>query len=1091
MRGHLPLVIRRAFNEPLLLLAAFGSILLATTTLVALTMYATTTAEAGVRRIMETTSVRYTATTISTPVTAETFPAIERAVRDAATAAHAGVPITITASSHSDSYAVPGQERRERPELYRFGSYDDLPEHARLIDGAWPADPGSARTVEAAVSLSAASAAGLKVGQTFTTRSRIDQRPTRVKITGLFQLNETFGDRWQGEELLSRGVETGNFTTYGPLMVGRATFLAHFATNVNTTFTVLPDLGSLSPERLRPFADGVTELKRTVVKAGCATCTAFTRLPEMLIQLETASLVATSTMLIPILQLLLLAAYALMLTARLLTDHRRMEVALLRSRGAGAPRLALLAGAEALLIALPCALAAPFLAPPLLALVNALPWIKTSGVRLAPAADLTVFTVSATVALVCAVLLALPALGGGRRTYVDEQSALGRSGGRGLVQRAGADVAVLAVAALAVWQLQHYGGPVTATTGGEIGIDPLIISGPALALLCGGLLGLRLVPRVSAIAERITTRRVGLTPALGAWQVSRMPQRYSGPALLLTMAIAIGVLSLATGATWRSSQQDQAAHQAGADLRISGPPEARELGVLGRGGAFATLPGVTAASPAFRGEIEFAGGTATLLALEADSLERVFRLRPDLSADGVRAMGERLGAARPEIGGLAMAGRPEKLTLNVRVDMPAGYPALPLRLALQDGRGTWHEWTVGLLKAGDQQVGVDLLALAGRSGKLSYPLTVRGFGVQIPVTSVPSTVKVTLARAVADGNALMLAPQLRWAHHATGGLKPDEQVDMAGDSLWSLTVPGTPAAGPASDTQTITLLPAPKALADSALFAPASSPEARIFKPLPVVVTADLAARLRLAVGQVTPVTMEGAAVQVKIAAIVDRMPATPPDQPAVLADWSTLQGRALAGQELLRPATEWWLAASGGETAPAMKVLRSEPEWAVSMVDLPELAAARRDDPLASGLQGALTLGFLAALAFALLGFLVNAAVATRERMAEFAILRALGVGFGQVFALLAIEQTFVIGLSLLAGTGLAVVVGVLVVPHIVLSGQAAAVTPGVLLDIPWPATLLMLALVAAALFTIVAGLARTLRRRGLGQVLRIGEEQ
>src|SRR5437868_5504888 len=1012
MRGHLPLVIRRAFNEPLLLLAAFGSILLATTTLVALTMYATTTAEAGVRRIMETTSVRYTATTISTPVTAETFPAIERAVRDAATAAHAGVPITITASSHSDSYAVPGQERRERPELYRFGSYDDLPEHARLIDGAWPADPGSARTVEAAVSLSAASAAGLKVGQTFTTRSRIDQRPTRVKITGLFQLNETFGDRWQGEELLSRGVETGNFTTYGPLMVGRATFLAHFATNVHTTFTVL-------------------------------------------------------------------------------TDHRRMEVALLRSRGAGAPRLALLAGAEALLIALPCALAAPFLAPPLLALVNALPWIKTSGVRLAPAADLTVFTVSATVALVCAVLLALPALGGGRRTYVDEQSALGRSGGRGLVQRAGADVAVLAVAALAVWQLQHYGGPVTATTGGEIGIDPLIVSGPALALLCGGLLGLRLVPRVSRIAERITTRRVGLTPALGAWQVSRMPQRYSGPALLLTMAIAIGVLSLATGATWRSSQQDQAAHQAGADLRISGPPEARELGVLGRGGAFATLPGVTAASPAFRGEIEFAGETATLLALEADSLERVFRLRPDLSADGVRAMGERLGAARPEIGGLAMAGRPEKLTLNVRVDMPAGYPALPLRLALQDGRGTWHEWTVGLLKAGDQQVGVDLLALAGRSGKLSYPLTVRGFGVQIPVTSVPSTVKVTLARAVADGNALMLAPQLRWAHHATGGLKPDEQVDMAGGSLWSLTVPGPPGAGPASDTQTITLPPAPKALADSALLPPASNPDARIFKPLPVVVTADLAARLRLAVGQVTPVTMEGAAVQVKIAAIVDRMPATPPDQPAVLADWSTLQGRALAGQELLRPATEWWLAASGGETAPAMKVLRSEPEWAVSMVDLPGLAAARRDDPLASGLQGALTLGFLAALAFALLGFLVNAAVATRERMAEFAILRALGVGFGQVFALLAIEQTFVIGLSLLAGTGLAVVVGGLVVPHIVLSGQAAMVTPRGLLGIPWPATLLMLALVAAALFTIVAGLARTLRRRGLGQVLRIGEEQ
>jgi hypothetical protein len=99
---------------------------------------------------------------------------------------------------------------------------------------------------------------------------------------------------------------------------------------------------------------------------------------------------------------------------------------------------------------------------------------------------------------------------------------------------------------------------------------------------------------------------------------------------------------------------------------------------------------------------------------------------------------------------------------------------------------------------------------------------------------------------------------------------------------------------------------------------------------------------------------------------------------------------------------------------------------------------------------------------------------------MGEFVILRALGVSFGQVFGLLAIEQAFVIGLSLVAGTALAAVVGGLVVPHIVLTGQASAVTPGVLLDIPWPATAVMLALVTAVLFAIVAGLARGLRAPG-----------
>ncbi|MFC7592254.1 hypothetical protein ACFQYP_57420 [Nonomuraea antimicrobica] len=154
------------------------------------------------------------------------------------------------------------------------------------------------------------------------------------------------------------------------------------------------------------------------------------------------------------------------------------------------------------------------------------------------------------------------------------------------------------MAALAIWQLQRYGAPVTVTAAGGLGVDPLIISGPALALLAGGMLGLRLVPRVSRLAERLTSRRRTLAPALGAWQVSRRPLKYAGPALLLTLAIAMGVLSMATTSTWQASQLDQADHQAGADLRLSGPSEGLELGSLGRGTAFTTLPGVTAASPA-------------------------------------------------------------------------------------------------------------------------------------------------------------------------------------------------------------------------------------------------------------------------------------------------------------------------------------------------------------------------------------------------------------------------------------------------------------------------------------------------------------
>ncbi|MBT2229540.1 ABC transporter permease [Nonomuraea sp. NEAU-A123] len=1010
MRG--PLVVKRAFSEPLLLLAAFGSILLATTTLVALTMYASTIAEVGVRRTMETASLGQVAATIATPVNTETFPALDRAIRAELARAYAGAPAAITTAFRSDSYVLPGQERRKTPELLRFGSYDGLDAHAKLISGAWPG--AGTDVVEAAISLSAASASGFKAGQEITTEGRLDHKAVKVRITGVFQLNDPFGDRWTGEQLLTRGVETGEYTTYGPLMIPRQTFLSRFATNVNATWTAVPDLRTLSPEQLRPFAGRVSELRDRLRANGCANCTATSRLPEILTQLGTAALVARSTMLIPVLQLLLLAAYALMLTARLLADHRRMEVALLRSRGAGTLRLAALAGGEALLVAVPCAIVAPFLGPPLLALVNALPWIKASGVRLAPSADLGTFAVSIGVALASAVLLMLPALTGARRTYVEEQSTRGRSGGRGLIGRAGADVALLLVAALAIWQLRRYGAPVTATAAGDLGIDPLIVSGPALALLTGGMLGLRLVPRVSKLAERLTARRPTLAPALGVWQVSRRPLRYAGPALLLTMAIAIGIVSMATAATWRGSQEDQARHQAGTDLRISGPPDGPELGTFGRGTAFAALPGVTTVSPAFRGQVELSGEDAVLLGLDAGKLDRLFQLRPDLSARSVGEMARVLRSGRPRGGPLELPGRPTTLTVRARAD--AG---VALRIMISDALGVWRELSLGLLHRGDNQIDLDLGEPAGRTGKIAYPLSVRGL-VANPPESGDAQVTVT-------------------------GLSPGRTV--------SLKVTGS--------------RPAAVAFGEPA-------------DPLPVVLTTDLATSLKLSPGQVSRVSLDRRVIEIKVAGLVDRMPTTAADQPAVLADWDTLQAHGLAAGQIPRPATEWWLAAEGGDTEPALAALKKRPEWDVTAVDQRELAERLRDDPLASGLQGALILGFVAALAFAVLGFLVNATVAARERMAEFTILRALGVSSRQVFGMLAIEQAFVIGLSLVAGTALAIVVGVLVVPHIVLTGQAAAVTPDVLLDIPWAATAAMLALVAALLLGIVAVLARNLRGQG-----------
>ncbi|MET8155105.1 FtsX-like permease family protein [Sphaerisporangium sp. NPDC005289] len=1106
MRGRTPLVLRRAFSEPLLLLAAFGSILLATTTLVALTMYASSIAQVGVRRAMETASPDLTAIRVTAPVQQATYQRIDRSVRDRL-AAHvrdggAEVPQRLTFSARSDSYAMPGQERRRQPDLTRFGVYDGIERSARLVTGAWPR-PSETGTVEVALSEPAAQAMNLTAGSGFTVVGRLDHKPVRAKVTGVFQLQDPYSDRWNGEDLLRKGTDRGNYTTYGPLMVPRATFLARFtATSIAATWTSVPDLRRLPPERLRPFAASVSAVGEDLQR-DCRPCTTFTRLPDMLTQLDQAALVARSTMLVPVLQLLLLAAYALVLTARLLADHRRMEMALLRSRGAGSLRLTVLTGAEALLVAVPCAVVAPFLAPALLSLVNAIPWIQAAGVRITPRPDAATFAIAAGVALACAVLLALPALRGARRTYVEEQAVRGRGERQGLLERAGGDIALLAIAALAIWQLQHYGAPVTATTGGDLGIDPLIVTGPALALLCGGMLGLRLVPRVSRLAERFTSRRPGLAPALGAWQVSRRPLRYSGPALLLTMAVAIGVVSMATAATWRTSQRDQARHQAAADLRVSGPVEAAELGPLGRGATYGGLAGVRAISPVYRAVTSFSGANPTLLAADAAKLERLLMLRPDLSSASVPTIAARLTAGRPAAPGLPLPGTPKSLSMTARfgVDVPAdraGHDGLRIQVLLSDALGAHREVQIGPLPADGRPhpVTVDLAALAGRTGALSYPLNLRGFLMDVPVPASGSGLTLTLSGARTDTGAPVVLPEaLRWGPvlRGEGHVDASKITATGGPALLSLAVPAPKAQKPPrqSDPEHLAVVAAPAALPAADLAPHLDGSAGAIFRPVPVVLTADLASAQNLTEGRTATINMEGEQLKVQVAAIVASMPGTPAGTPAILADLPTMLTRDVFAARVPRAAGEWWMATRDGDTAAAATELAHHPEWDQTVVDLGSLTQRLRDDPLASGLQGALILGFVAALIFAVLGFLVNAAVAARERTAEFAILRALGMSFQQIFGLLAVEQTFLIGLSLAGGTVLAIAVASLVVPHIVLTGQAVSVTPSVLLDIPWPATAALLAVVAALLFAIVGGLARSLRRQGLGRALRIGEDR
>ena len=256
-----------------------------------------------------------------------------------------------------------------------------------------------------------------------------------------------------------------------------------------------------------------------------------TRLDEILPAVQRALVANRSMMVIPVLQLALLATYTLLLAARLLLEHRRSELALLRARGASTRQIVRLTLLEAALLVLPGAAAR---ADPRAA--RAPRRRRARAVRGARA------TRSGSPACrggqsrsgrrCCAGWRSCVPTLGRAKTYVESQAERGRQNRRTVVQRAGGDLLLLGGAAIAYWQLRHYESPVVAS-GGRLTVDPLLVLGPCLVLFAAGLVALRV-----AAVRRAGRADVRGRPADARRRARRVAGRAPAAALLRPGAAA-------------------------------------------------------------------------------------------------------------------------------------------------------------------------------------------------------------------------------------------------------------------------------------------------------------------------------------------------------------------------------------------------------------------------------------------------------------------------------------------------------------------------------------------------------------------------
>ncbi|GIF17814.1 hypothetical protein BJ973_009222 [Actinoplanes tereljensis] len=465
---------------------------------------------------------------------------------------------------------------------------DDFCAHLRL-EGPCPAAP-----YEAAISRNAAQQLGVSAGQTIELRNTVLAEPVRLKVVALYELAEPGSPYWSNPLFRK---DTGLDPTFTPLdtFQNRQLWQPTLAYDVQIPESLLRgDHGYRLGPVLRAAAVRLDQADLRLVNLSGPLLDTIGRDRDAI---ERGVLVA-------MVQILILAWFAIGLAGRYTGRDRRGDAALLKLRGSTRWSMLRLALGQHLV---PLALGALAGLPLgyLLARVLAGPVTRPEAQRTA-----LLLSVAAAAAVLAGGLLVLAVIEGVvlRRPVADLLRNVG--GGRGDWRSGLADLLLLAIAVAAVYQAR------SGVAGAGLALAAPALVALAVALLLARLLG-RAADRGGGAAVRTGRLRLGLT----AVQVSRQP---GSDRVFALVVVAVAVFGTALGGWWgeRTARIERSASELGAARVLTVQAPSRT----------ALLRAVRAADPAGdRAMAVVVDRTSTLPVLAVDStrLAAVARWRPE------------------------------------------------------------------------------------------------------------------------------------------------------------------------------------------------------------------------------------------------------------------------------------------------------------------------------------------------------------------------------------------------------------------------------------------------------------------------------
>ena len=1074
-------LLRRARSSWLLLACVVVTVLLATGLAAVLWTFAGAVVPLGAQGILASSQDRVIA--FSGEVDAGEAAADSQQIRAALRKAWPGVgfqlesalwaaPLQLSSSATSTAF------RQIQP-----ASLAGISAQATLTAGTWPGPPHHGGPVPVALPAAAASQLHVTLGSVLTGTPRSGGAPTSLQVTGLFRPTNPASTYWALDLLPISGISAQSDTlrsglgsiqissdSYGPAVVNPAAFGGTLTVSQGS-WMVLPQAPAMARGNLEALNTGTSAAVSQLSVLLPDGLTVTSSLPQLLAGIATTIVLTRSLFTIAALLLLLVAGAGLVLAARLLASLREEESALLRARGATRWQVVRPVLAEAVVLGAAAGLAGVLAGTHLTGALARLADLRLAGYTGRGIASLAWLSALA-VLVVCVAVMVWPAL----HTLTPDAARLrrGRQARLAAIAWAGGDLALLALAAVAVWELRGYSA-VSHPATGSLGIDPVVALAPALALAGVALIPLRGLPLLARLAEKATDQERRLAAAMVSWQIARRPIRQAGPVLLVVIATATTTLALAGYASWRQSTADQAAFAVGSDVRVD------SAGPLPPGvtGAITGAPGVTAVTEA---SLASTGNAGQLIALDAGTADKTILLRPDLSPLPLSTLWQRITPRR--LSGLALPGQPDRLEVLATLGAAPGTSTAELRNALgsvtvtawiQDAGGATYQIPANGDLAADGRPHSLVFTVSGPR-QASYPLRLLGLtlgpytlppydranptwapnaSLSIQSLAVAATASGPFGRPFAPGAALATwVGTGRSAYVPTGPPNPYGGMPPSDGTAPSILGWHTTAGGagqltfntghdPSLAVELSVNLGPGQATGQVAITAPPP------YRVVPAIATSGYLAANHLGIGSTTSVTVGGLAVTIQIVASVANFPTVFGPNRALIADLAEvndlLAANQLAPVVTPLPVIRWWLRTANGQ------VPRLPAGLGLSVTSRASQQAALLGNPLLTAPRQALLAIGVAAVLLGVLGFSISVAASLRSRRTQNAVFAALGVGRNAQAGQLCLEQCALslpaAAAGLLAGIGLAQ----LLVPAITLTADSAA---------PWPWALVILPL-------------------------------